>query len=127
MTRTREWKDAIKINEQHGDTRVLVVEPGDCTKYELMVTELSNHVCAIMGLPTGSYIVCSSNLSGMFTAMPFFSGQYLSWQHVKTHMHIHAVGSCWMITRILGKIYGTQYQSWEDFEQSTMNELTKKS
>ena len=121
MPRTREWKDAIKINEQHGDTRVLVVEPGDCTKYELMVTELSNHVCAIMGLPTGSYIVCNHNLSGMFTAMPFFSGQYLSWNHVKNHMHIHAAGSCWLITELLAEMYGTRCQTYEEFERDVAN------
>jgi len=127
MPRTREWKDAIKINELHGDTRVLVIEPGDMTRYDLMVTQLDNRVCAHMGLPLDSYIVCNHNLSSMFTAMTFFTGQYLSWRHVKEHLHVHAPGSCWMITEILSHFYSTQCQSYEEFEQSVDYYQGKKS
>ena len=118
MPRTREWKDAIKVDEQLGDTRVLIAEPGDCTRYELIVTKLDGRICAHMGLPLDSYVVCNHNLSGMFSAMTFFTGQYLSWSHVREHMHIFAPGSCWLITELLAELYDTKCQSYKEFEQS---------
>lgn len=118
MPRTRSWYKSIKLDEQHGDTQVLVIEPGDMTRYELMVTRLDNRISAHMGLPLDSYIVCNHNLSSMFTAMTFFTGQYLSWKHIQKHLHVHAPGSCWMITEILSQFFNTQCQSYEEFEQS---------
>lgn len=123
----RTWGDSLKVDELYDNTRVLIIEPGDCTRYELLVIGLANEVCAHMGLSLGSYVVCNHNLTGLFSSMPFFKGQYLSWRHVNRHLHVSAPGSCWMITRILGKIYDTQYQTYEEFEQSVINDLNKKS
>jgi hypothetical protein len=125
--RDKQLSDTIlKTDIQQGDLRYIVAEPGDCTRYELLITSVDNATADTIGVTRGSLIVTLLNLGGHPRSM-FLYPDKLSWKDVRDGLSLSAEGSCYFITALIAWIYpGFSCASEEEFYESYMAEQKRK-
>ena len=118
--RGRKLHDSIiKADSERGDFRYLVAEPGDATRYELLVAAPDPATLEACHESPGSIIVTQLNLSNGPSSMFIRVGTRLSWRDIHEGLGIDAAGSCYFITVFLSYIYqGIRCETEEEFQAS---------
>jgi len=117
--RGKPLNDAIlRVDTERGDFRYIVAEPGDATRYELLIASLDHTVAKMSNQLEGSLIVSCLNLTGEPRSMFVRPGR-LHWQDIREGLGISAEGSCYFITVLLSWIYPRfACMSEEEFQAS---------
>lgn len=93
----------VSTDTQRSDTRHIVAEPGDATKYELLVTSFDNATTSAVHERNNSIVVTVLNLTGEPKSMFLRPGK-LHWLDIRNGLGICAEGSCYFITVLIAYI-----------------------
>jgi hypothetical protein len=115
MYRGKPIDGSIITHETHGDTHYIVAEPGDATRYALLVTVISGELAHQAHVVPGALVVTCLNLRGNPVSMYVRRGDRLHWEDINEGMGIHASGSCYFITELLALLFDVECETYEQF------------
>lgn len=115
--RTREWAESIVRDVTVGDTRALVVEPGDMTRYCVLLTRVSDG-CADQAGESGGWFVRLTNFAGSAARAAYVrANTLLLYTDVESLLGVTATGSAQLMCELIAHFTGdTRCESWDQFE-----------
>jgi hypothetical protein len=116
--RTRSWEEATVRDVTVGDTRALVVEPGDCTRYCVLLTRVSDG-CANEAGESGGWFMRLTNFGGSGARAAYVrAGMYMLYTDAESLLGVTATGSAQLMCELIAHFTGgdVRCESWEAFE-----------
>ena len=115
--RTKSWKEATVRGVTDGDTLALLIEPGDCTRYRVLLARVSNEVADVAD-ESGGWFVRLTNFSGSTGRAAYVrANTLLLYTDVQRLLGVTAPGSAQLMCELISHVTGaTRCESWEAFE-----------
>lgn len=115
--RTKSWEESIKISATFdGDVRLVTVEPGDMTRYCVMLARVGEVPARAIG-ETPGWFVRLTNFGGNGRAMYVRDRQFLRFEDIRDGLGVSAEGSAQFMCELLAYLTeSTRCESWDVFQ-----------